>query len=154
MIPEEGHPAAQFHSFSGIEADIHQLRDFADKLQAAVEGEYAPQLPSIKEAMTAPVPNPADAFIELAHFLRAHWEVQQATTDMIWRFGDTTGHLAAAAGIVADGYQDSDAFSSARLIDVERALATSTPTALTEPTVALPDPTAAEQTHSGPTEQS
>lgn len=84
MIPEEDGPASWLRGYGSIEADIRQLREFADKLQAEVERNYAPHLSYIAEDMTAPVPNPADAFIELVNFLRAHHETQQATADMVW----------------------------------------------------------------------
>ncbi|MEU9505057.1 hypothetical protein AB0D32_02090 [Micromonospora sp. NPDC048170] len=139
MIPEEDRPASWLRGYGGIEADIRQLREFADKLQAEVERNYAPHLSYIAEDMTAPVPNPADAFIELVNFLRAHHETQQATTDMVWGVRDATGHLAGTAGTVATRYTGSDAFASARVIDVERALA--------DPAAALPRGAAAPVLH-------
>lgn len=150
MIPEEDRPAAWLHGYGGIEADIRQLREFADKLQAEVEGHYAPHLSYIAEDMTVPVPNPADAFIELVQFLHAHWEAQQATTNLVWSVGGATGHLAAAAGTIADRYRDSDAFSSARVVDVERALASPSTVVPTGPSVVLRDPTGPEENRPGP----
>jgi hypothetical protein len=50
-----------------------------------------------------------------------------------------TGHLAEAAGKIADDYRHSDAFTAARVADVERALARPTLTA-PRPTPALADP--------------
>ncbi|MCX4386707.1 hypothetical protein OG777_07160 [Micromonospora peucetia] len=141
MIPEEDLPASWLHGYGGIEADIRQLREFADKLQAEVERNYAPHLSYIAEDMTAPVPNPADAFIELVNFLRAHHETQQAATDMVWGVRDATGHLAVAAGTVATRYTGSDAFASARVIDVERALANPAPAAPRGASPVLRDPT-------------
>ncbi len=150
MIPEEDRPAAWLRGYGGIEADIRQLREFADKLQAEVERHYAPHLSYIAEDMTAAVPNPADAFIELVQFLHAHWEAQQATAHMVWSVGGATGHLAAAAGTVADRYRESDAFSSARVVDVERALRAPGTVVPTGPTVVLHDPTGPEETRPGP----
>ncbi|MER7457109.1 hypothetical protein [Micromonospora sp. NPDC126480] len=141
MIPEEDRPAAWLRGYGGIEADIRQLREFADRLQTEVERHYAPHLSYIAEDMTAAVPNPADAFVELVQFLRTHWEAQQATADMVWGVGGATGRLAAVAGTVADQYEHSDAFSSARVADVERAIATPTPAVPTSPAVVLTDPT-------------
>ena len=150
MIPEEDRPAAWLRGYGGIEADIRQLREFADKLQTEVERHYAPHLSYIAEDMTAGVPNPADAFLELVQFLRAHWEAQQATANTVWSVGGTTGHLAAAAGIVADEYEHSDAFSSARVVDVERALAAPTAARPSGPSMVLRDPTGADETRPGP----
>jgi hypothetical protein len=144
MIPEEDRPASWLRGYGGIEADIRQLREFADKLQAEVERNYAPHLSYIAEDMRAPVPNPADAFIELVDFLRAHHETQQATAEIVWGVRDATGHLAVAAGTVANRYTDSDAFSSARVADVERALANPAAAVSRGPSPVLRDPTGPE----------
>ncbi|MFJ6195174.1 hypothetical protein [Micromonospora sp. NPDC092111] len=122
MIPEEGRPATWLRDYGGIEADIRQLREFADRLQAEVERNYAPHLPYIADDMTTAVPNPCDAFVELVQFLQAHWEIQQATSDMVHGLAGATSQLAAAAGRVAADYRGTDAFANARLADVERAL--------------------------------
>ncbi|MFV2101675.1 hypothetical protein [Micromonospora sp. LOL_024] len=121
MIPAEDRPASWLGSYGGVEADIRKMREFADRLRAEVESNYAPSLRYIADDMVTEVPNPADAFIELVHFMRAHQETQQAATNAVWGVGDTTGHLAEAAKIVADQYGDADAFSAARLADIQRA---------------------------------
>ncbi|WBB65009.1 hypothetical protein [Micromonospora sp. WMMD812] len=141
MIPEEDGPAAWLNGHGGIEADIRQLREFADRLASEVERNYAPHLSYIAEDMTAPLPNPCDAFIELVHFLRAHHETQQAAVEMVWGVRGATGHLAAAAGTVADRYAGSDAFSAARVVDVEHALADPRTVTPAGPSVVLRDPT-------------
>ena len=141
MIPEEDRPAPWLRDYGGIEADIRQLREFADRLQAEVERNYAPHLSHIADDMSAPVPNPADAFIELVQFLQAHNETQQAAATMVWSVGGATGRLAAAAGRIATIYADADAFSAARVSDVERALADPGAAVPTRPTPTLPDPT-------------
>ncbi|GIJ32273.1 hypothetical protein [Micromonospora sediminimaris] len=122
MIPEEDRQASWLRGSAGVEADIRQLRDFAEQLRAEVEGSYAPYLRYIADDMLTTVPNPADAFVELVHFMRTHWETQQATTNAVWGVGDATGHLAEAAKLVAEQYADTDAFSAARVADVHRAL--------------------------------
>ncbi|WP_320065831.1 hypothetical protein [Micromonospora sp. RTGN7] len=141
MIPKEDRPAPWLSGYGGIEADIRQLREFADKLQAEVERNYAPHLPYIADDMKAKIPNPADAFVELVQFLQAHNETQQATATMVWSVGGATGHLAAVAGRIATKYADSDAFSAARVSDVERALARPAAAASTRAAPTLPDPT-------------
>ena len=143
MIPEEDRPASWLSGHDGIEADIRQMRDFADKLRAEVESNYTPHLSYIANDMLTQVSNPADAFIELVQFMRAHWETQQAATNAVWGLGDTTGHLAAAAKEVADRYGDADAFSAARVADVQQALGRhAVPTGQQpEPSPSLTDPT-------------
>ncbi|MEV4845608.1 hypothetical protein AB0K20_20640 [Micromonospora matsumotoense] len=122
MIPEEGRPASWLGNYGGIEADIRQMREFADQLQAEVERNYTPHLRYIADDMTTAVPNPCDAFIELVHFLQAHWETQQATSDLVHGLAGATGRLATAANRIATDYQGADAFANARVTDVERAL--------------------------------
>ncbi|WP_432049390.1 hypothetical protein [Verrucosispora sp. NA02020] len=122
MIPEDDRQASWSGGHRGVEADLRQMREFADMLRAEVDGNYAPHLPRIADDMLTRVPNPADAFIELVQFMRAHWETQQATTNAVWGLGHTTGHLAHAARQVADLYADTDAFSAARVADVQQAL--------------------------------
>ncbi|MEU1604790.1 hypothetical protein [Micromonospora matsumotoense] len=122
MIPEEGRPASWLGNYGGIEADIRQMREFADQLQTEVERNYTPHLRYIADDMTTAVPNPCDAFIELVHFLQAHWETQQATSDLVHGLAGATGRLAAAANRIATDYQGADAFANARVTDVERAL--------------------------------
>ncbi|MEU8187052.1 hypothetical protein [Micromonospora carbonacea] len=141
MIPEEDRPAPWLSGYGSIEADIRQMREFAERLQAEVERNYAPHLSYIADDMKAQIPNPADAFVELVQFLKAHNETQQATATMVWSVGGATGHLAAAAGRIATQYADSDAFSAARVSDVERALADPGGTGQGRPRPALPDPT-------------
>ncbi|MEV2237042.1 hypothetical protein [Micromonospora sp. NPDC049891] len=147
MIPEEDRQAAWLRGAGGVEADIRQLRDFAEQLRAEVESSYAPHLRYIADDMLTAVPNPADAFIELVQFMRTHWETQQATTNAVWGVGDTTGHLAEAAKLVAEQYADTDAFAAARVTDVHQALGrpgTPPPPAVSSPS--LTDPTGTDST--------
>ncbi|MEH1167658.1 hypothetical protein V6V47_19960 [Micromonospora sp. CPCC 205539] len=141
MIPEEDRPAPWLRNYGGIEADIRQLREFADRLAAEVESNYAPHLSYIADDMSAKLPNPCDAFIELVTFLHAHHETQQATTDMVYAVRGATGHLAAAADRVATQYADSDVFSAARVVDVQQALADPRTALPGGPTPTLIDPT-------------
>lgn len=149
MIPEEDQPASWLGGYRNIEADIRQMREFADRLRAEVESNYTPHLRYIASDMLTPVSNPADAFIELVHFMRAHWETQQAAANAVWGVGHATGHLAEAAHQVALRYGDADAFTAARVADIQHALArpgtTSTPPM---PSPSFADPTGPDQ--SGP----
>ncbi|MEV0429597.1 hypothetical protein [Micromonospora sp. NPDC050495] len=143
MIPEENEPAGWLRGYDGIEADIRQLREFADRLQDEVTRNYAPHLSYIADDMRARIPNPADAFVELVQFLQAHHETQTAAVEMVWGMVPATGRLADAAGLIAAKYQHSDAFSAARVADVERALAAPS-TTVPRPVPPLRDPTAPE----------
>ncbi|MDG4793333.1 hypothetical protein [Micromonospora sp. WMMD1082] len=144
MIPEEDRPASWLRGSGGVEADIRQMREFADKLRAEVESGYAPHLRHIADDMLTTVPSPADAFVEMVQFMRAHWETQQAATNAVWGVGDATGHLAEAARLVAEQYDDVDAFSAARVADVRRALGLPGPVPAPpapSPSPSLTDPT-------------
>jgi hypothetical protein len=143
MIPEENEPAGWLRGYGGIEADIRQLREFADRLQDEVARNYAPHLSYIADDLKAEIPNPADAFVELVQFLQAHHVTQTATAQVVWGMVPATGHLAEAAGQIASQYQHSDAFTAARVADVERALARPTTTA-PRPTPTLADPTGSQ----------
>ncbi|MFG2060646.1 hypothetical protein ACGFIK_04425 [Micromonospora sp. NPDC048871] len=146
MIPEEDRPASWLGGYRTIEADIRQMREFADQLRAEVESNYTPHLRYIASDMLTQVSNPADAFIELVQFMRAHWETQQAATNAVWGVGHTTGHLAEAAHQVALHYGDADAFSAARVADIQRALAS--PGMITTspaPSPSFADPTGLDQ---------
>ncbi|GIJ77345.1 hypothetical protein SAMN05443287_105229 [Micromonospora phaseoli] len=145
MIPAEDRPASWLSSYGGVEADIRQLREFADKLRAEVESNYAPHLRYIADDMVTEVPNPADAFVELVQFMRAHWETQQAATNAVWGVGDATGHLAEAAKIVAEQYGDVDAFSAARVADIHQAFGQ----AGVVPAQPAPSPSLTDPTDSG-----
>jgi hypothetical protein len=138
MIPEEDRPASWLRGSNGVEADIRQMRDFADRLRAEVEGSYAPHLRHIADDMLTPVPNPADAFIELVQFMRVHWETQQAATNTVWGVGDATGQLAEAARLVSEQYGDSDAFAAARVADIRRALGRNGTPSTVDPTAPSP----------------
>jgi hypothetical protein len=144
MIPEEGRPAPWLSGYGGIEADIARLREFADRLEAEVEHTYAPHLPYIADDMQTRVPNPCDAFVELVHFLQAHHETQQAATDVVHAVGGHTGRLARAAGSVAERYRQTDAFTAARVTDVEAALRQAPTPDLGPPLRPLVDPTGPE----------
>ncbi|KKK06617.1 hypothetical protein [Micromonospora sp. HK10] len=144
MIPEENEPAGWLRGYDGIEADIRQLREFADRLQDEVTRNYAPHLSYIADDMRARIPNPADAFVELVQFLQAHHETQTAAVEMVWGMVPATGRLADAAGLIAAKYQHSDAFSAARVADVQWAMAGPS-TMASRPVPPLRDPTAPEE---------
>ncbi|MCW3815337.1 hypothetical protein ONA91_12820 [Micromonospora sp. DR5-3] len=143
MIPEANRPAGWLRDYGAIEADIRQMREFADRLQDEVLRNYAPHLSYIADDMKAAIPNPADAFIELVQFLQAHHETQTATAEVVWGLVPATGHLAGAAHLIATRYADSDAFSSAQVADVQEALARSAGGG-SRPLPALTDPSAAD----------
>lgn len=142
MIPEEDLGPRWLRGYGDIEADIRQMREFASKLEAEVRQNYTPHLAYITDDMSAKLPDPCDAFIELVHFLTAHQEIQQASTNLVYALGGATGGLANAADTISQQYAGSDAFAQARVSDVERALRDAQ-TNQVPPVTPEPDPTTA-----------
>ncbi|WBB77491.1 hypothetical protein O7606_14470 [Micromonospora sp. WMMD882] len=124
MIPEEDLGPSWLRGYGDIEADIRQMREFANKLEAEVRKNYAPHLSYIADDMSVPIPPPCAAFGELVDFLRAHQDIQQRSTNEVYHLANHTGGLATAAGAISEQYADADAFARARVSDVERALRT------------------------------
>ncbi|MEU4569717.1 hypothetical protein [Micromonospora sp. NPDC023956] len=141
MIPEEDLGPRWLRDYGDIEADIRQLREFATRLEAEVRRNYAPHLAYIADDMTVKLPDPCDAFIELVHFLTAHQQVQQDSTNRVYDVASYTGGLANAAGTISQRYEGSDAFARARVQDVERALrGVQTPVPGDQPSPPRPEP--------------
>jgi hypothetical protein len=101
-----------------------------------VEGNYAPHLDSVYADMLVELPIPPAQFGELASFILAHRDTSQTAANNTFHFRDATGGFAVAAEKVSEQYRNSDAFSAARVSDVERAL---DQTAAVAPTPTLPD---------------
>lgn len=145
MIPEEDLGPSWLRGYGDIEADIRQMREFADKLEAEVRQNYAPHLAYIADDMAMPLPAPCAAFGELVDFLTAHQDVQQRSTNEVYHLANHTGGLANAAGTISEQYEDADAFARARVADVERALHQARPGG-PPPTPGVNDPTGAPTT--------
>ncbi|GAA4931115.1 hypothetical protein [Actinoplanes utahensis] len=105
-------------SMAGIEADIAAMEDFAAKLQADLQDNYAPHANAVAEAMFTKVPTNKE-FYELDLFLYTHQQVQDLTQKNVDLYYEGTHQLAVAAQNVSAKYRDSDAFSRATVADVE-----------------------------------
>lgn len=122
MIPEEDRGPAWLRDYGGsIEADIQRMEEFAKQLMAEVQKSYVPHMEEVQSDMLPDLPAPV-AFPELHSFMHAHREAQQNTSDRVWDVGNGTGGLATAAETVSKNYGKADAFSYARVRDVENAL--------------------------------
>jgi hypothetical protein len=129
MIPEEDRGPAWlrdygYTDFGDIAADIAAMEEFAKKLAADVQNNYVPHLSGVTDAMLTELPPPAATFPELVDFMTVHNEAQGITQENVFNFANGTNHLATAAQTISDEYRGSDAFSRARVTDVERALQT------------------------------
>jgi hypothetical protein len=123
-FPEEDRGPVWLRDWQQIEADISAMADLARKLRAEVELNYEPHRGQIADDLTAPLPNPPDAFPELVELMRVHRAAEQDTANMAYYYTDRTGGLADAAQTISERYRNADAFSAARLDDVEAALTT------------------------------
>lgn len=121
-LPEEDLGPVWLRDWAHIEADITAMEDFAAKLRAEVEVNYAPHASRVHEDMMTRLPPPAADFDELVALLKTHQASQQATSDLVHYYSNATGSMAEAASQIGRKYSQSDAFSAAQVTDVRRAL--------------------------------
>jgi hypothetical protein len=151
-IPDEDRGPVWLRDWQQIEADIAAMADFAKKLRAEVELNYEPHRSRVADDLTTtPLPPPPDAFPELAKLMQVHWAAEQDTANMVYYYTDRTGGLADAAQTISEQYRTVDAFSAARVSDVEAALTKHGMNAgihsLEVPAATeVPDPTATDET--------
>jgi hypothetical protein len=107
-------------NFGDIAANIAAMEEFATKLAADVQNNYATHFSSVSDAMmtTLPVPN---GFPELQEFMKVHREAQDVTHSNVYNFASGTNNFAKAAQSISEKYRGSDAFSRARVSDVDSA---------------------------------
>jgi len=127
MIPEEDRGPAWlrdygFTDFGDIAADINAMQEYAQKLAADVEHNYAPHLTGVSTAMLTRLPPPNAGFYELSSFIQAHTSVQEVTQNNVYAFGTGTNILASAAQKISTEYRGTDAFAHAKVADVHDVL--------------------------------
>ena len=122
MIPEEDRGPAWLRDYGSIEVDIQRMEEFAASLAAEVRKNYVPHMEELQAELLADRPEVAGDFAELYYFMKAHRDAQQETSNSVWDVGDGTDRIANAAKLVSQNYANSDAFSYARVTEVERAL--------------------------------
>ena len=127
MIPEEDRGPAWlrdygYTDFGDIAADIAAMEEFAKKLAADVQNNYVPHLTGVTDAMLTELPPPAGTFPELVDFMTAHHEAQTVTHENVFNFAVGTNGFATAAQTISEEYRGTDAFSRARVGDVDKAL--------------------------------
>lgn len=121
-IPDEDLGPAWLRDTQYIQADINAMADFATKLRAEVELNYAPHLPYIQEDALVPLPEPPAGFPELVDLLTTHHVTQSTAYYSVHDHANATGAMASAANDVSKAYSGSDAFSAATVGRVDRAL--------------------------------
>ncbi|MCU7726703.1 hypothetical protein ODJ79_23480 [Actinoplanes sp. KI2] len=126
MIPEDDLGPAWlrdygYTDFSQIEADIQAMEHFAQKLSANVADNYAPHLTTVTDGMSTKLPDPPSEFIELYTFLFVHRDAMDVTHQNVYNYANGTKSFAIAAKDISDTYRGSDAFSHAKVGDVNKA---------------------------------
>ncbi|SDT76479.1 hypothetical protein [Actinoplanes derwentensis] len=107
-------------SINGIEADIAAMEEFAAGLKADLVDNYMPHADAAVEAMFATLPS-GGGFYNLHLFLYAHQQAQDATQQNVDGYIDGTYRFATSAEAISAQYRGSDAFSRAKVSDVEAA---------------------------------
>lgn len=125
-MPEDRGPAwlqdYTYTDFSAIAVDIEAMEEFAKKLEAEVQNNYAAHLPAVADGMLTELPPPSATFPELCRFMQTHRDAQEVTQANVFQFANGTNRFAAAALKMSVEYRGTDAFAHARVTDVERAL--------------------------------
>jgi hypothetical protein len=132
MLPDEDRGPAWlrdygYTDFGAIEADIAAMEEFAKKLAEDVQNNYVPHMAGVTDAMLTELPPPAATFPELVDFMTAHQAAQDITQTNVYNFANGTNRFATAAQTISAEYDGSDAFSHARVRDVENAFEAATP---------------------------
>ena len=113
-----------FTDFSQIEADVTAMEQFATQLRGDVTKNYETHVPVVQQLMLTRLPQPPTEFAELSSFLVVHNSAQNVSQQNVFLFADGTLQAADAAKKVSTDYRGSDAFSHARVSDVDRAFQT------------------------------
>jgi hypothetical protein len=126
MIPEEDLGPTWlrdygYTDFGDIAADIAAMEEFAKKLATDVQDNYRPHMHSVSSSMLTELPAPNAEFAELVTFFQTHRDAQSITQSNVYNFADGTDTFAAAAQTISKEYEGADAFSRARVSDVQDA---------------------------------
>jgi hypothetical protein len=131
MIPEDDLGPAWLRDYGftdfgslgdgSIEADVVAMEEFAKKLAADVQKNYVPHMTTVSDAMRTELPPPSTTFPELVSFMTTHHAAQSVTQTNVFNFANGTNHFASAAQTISTEYRGSDAFSHARVGDVDKA---------------------------------
>lgn len=106
-----------YTDFGAIEADLNAMEQFAAKLKQDIEQNYVPYADAVSNTMIKRLPD--TDFYELHLFLYRHDQVQIATQMNVAGYTDGTYKFASAANGISEQYRGSDAFSRAKVADVE-----------------------------------
>ncbi|MBG0561640.1 hypothetical protein [Actinoplanes aureus] len=129
MIPEEDLGPAWLRdyghtTFGDIEADILAMEEFAARLKADVEQNYAPRAVQVSDTMLTALPPAHEGFLELQFFRAAHERAQDVALQNVYNYANGTYGFATAAREVSEKYRGADAYARARVTDVHAGLRT------------------------------
>ena len=113
-----------FTDFSQIEADVTAMEQFASQLRGDVTKNYETHVPVVQQLMLTRLPQPPIEFAELSSFLIVHNSAQNVSQQNVFTFAQGTLQAADAAKKVSTDYRGSDAFSHAKVSDVDQAFRT------------------------------
>jgi hypothetical protein len=113
-----------YTDFSQIEADVTAMEQFATKLQGDVSKNYDTHAPVVQQLLLTILPDPPADFVELSSFLVVHNDAQNISQKNVYNFSEGTTQFAQVAKDVSADYRGSDAFSHAKVADVDRAFTT------------------------------
>ncbi|GAA4593252.1 hypothetical protein BJY16_000909 [Actinoplanes octamycinicus] len=109
---------------SAIAADVTAMEEFAARLLAAVDKDYAPHADTLALQLLSGLPAAAAGFAELSAFAIVLESAQDTCQQNMYNFANGTHGFAKAAEQVSRMYRGADAFARARLADVDQALVT------------------------------
>jgi hypothetical protein len=110
-----------YTDFSQIEADVTAMEQFATKLQGDVTKNYDTHAPVVQGLMLTLLPDPPLEFVELSSFLVVHNDAQNISQKNVFHYSEGTSQFAQVAKDVSADYRGSDAFSHAKVADVDAA---------------------------------
>jgi hypothetical protein len=110
-----------YTDFSRIEADVTAMEQFAAQLKGDVTKNYNTHVPVVQQLMLTELPSPPAEFVELSSFLVVHNDAQNISQQNVFHFSKGTEQFADVAKDVSSDYRGSDAFSHARVSDVDAA---------------------------------
>src|SRR4051812_34734024 len=131
MVPEEDRGPTWlrdygFTDFGDIAADINAMAEYAAKLAADVEANYAPHEDGVTATMMTRLPEVPAGFAELKSFNDVHSAALDVVQVNLKSFGQGSTVLAHAAQKISEDYRSSDAFAHATVRDVDATMAPGT----------------------------
>lgn len=117
----------KYTDFSEIAADIDGMTTAAQQLLTDVQKNYIPHRDQVSTGMMTQLPDVPGEFVELSSFLLVHNGAQNSTLKNVFNYGKGSNRYATAAKEIGAEYQGSDAYSRAKVSDVDSRLGAFSP---------------------------